>query len=534
VPFLVERLGSLVGVSPTSLAFGNTRFDFAALAQNVVAAFGISLLGLYGSSLTNNNLQALGSGILACMIGALLIVVTTRPPTVGGIFLWGPLLLVPVLVPIMAGCILGLSYSNYRRLHPGAKAWLRNGVVLLASLLGATAVTSAVYHRVWEAWMPIEPPHDYRVFYGQGRPAAQPKVQATTRRMAVLLPDGRLWLRQGPIKSIKVVYRQRTYSVPQAKGRLQDGFVPGSDWRDVAISEHNCFAIRADGSLWDLSVFDPGKENAASGLKRVGDGDSWSKLAAGGWHYCALKSDGTLWEWGSHFKPAGQFPSWENPALPAQVGTDNDWVAIADSFEFAGGAKADGTIWRWGWIRPNWTSAQAAVLSRPTRWLAFPEPRHPVSMSINGPALAAVCDDGTLWVGGNYLFGLLDAKAQVRATTEMVRIGSDSDWRQVDLSGLPRGVALKENGAMFQWDVAATELPHASGEMLVPLARVSRYPVWTSVGSYGSAFLALGRDNTLCLWGDPDRALSFDLNPDPNRLLMPSRIHARTVARLER
>ncbi|HEY5909918.1 MAG TPA: hypothetical protein VJA21_04870, partial [Verrucomicrobiae bacterium] len=156
VPFLVERLGSLVGVSPTSLAFGSTRFDFAALAQNVVAAFGISLLGLYGSSLTNNTLQALGSGILACMIGALLIVVTTRPPVVGGIFLWGPLLLAPVLVPIMAGCILALSYSNYRRLHPGGQAWLRNGVVLLASLLGATAVTSAVYHRVWEAWMPIE------------------------------------------------------------------------------------------------------------------------------------------------------------------------------------------------------------------------------------------------------------------------------------------------------------------------------------------------------------------------------------------
>lgn len=535
IPFGVERLGGLLGVSPTSLAFGITSFGSAALAQNVFVACGISLLALYGSSLTNNTLQALGSGILACMIGALLVVVTTRPPSVGGIFLWGPWLLVLVLVPILAVCILALSYSNYRQLHPGAKAWLRNVVVLLVSLLVATTVTSAVYHRVWESWMPIEPPHDYRVFYGQTHSLVHPKVQTTTRRMAVLLPDGRLWLRQGSIKLVKVVYRQRTFSVPQATGRLRDGFVPGSDWRDVALTEHNCFAIRADDSLWDLSAFEPGTDGAASGLKRVGDSDGWSKLAAIGWHYSALKSDGTLWEWGWHFKPAGQFPSWDNPAPPVQVGTDNDWVAIADSFEFAVAAKADGTIWRWGWIRPNWTSSQAAVLSRPTRWLAFPEPQRPVSMSINGPALAAVCADGTLWVGGNFLYGLLDAKAQERATTEMVQIGSDSDWRQVELSGTPRGVVLKENGAIFQWDLAATGFPHASGEMLIPLSRMSRYPVWTSIGSYRNAFLALGRDDTLCLWGDPEPGPYIDpTHPDPNRLLMPSRIHARRIARLER
>ncbi len=87
---------------------------------------------------------------------------------------------------------------------------------------------------------------------------------------------------------------------------------------------------------------------------------------------------------------------------------------------------------------------------------------------------------------------------------------------------------------MFQWDVAATGFPHASGEMLVPLTRMSRYPVWISVGTYRNAFLVLGRDDTLCLWGDPDRGLSFDLNLDPNRLLMPSRTQARTVTRLER
>ena len=70
---------------------------------------------------------------------------------------------------------------------------------------------------------------------------------------------------------------------------------------------------------------------------------------------------------------------------------------------------------------------------------------------------------------------------------------------------------------------------------MAPHVPVSRYPIWVAACPYGSTFLALGRDDTLCLWGDPenDQYYDFDRNDlDPRKLLLPSRIKAREIADL--
>ena len=47
------------------------------------------------------------------------------------------------------------------------------------------------------------------------------------------------------------------------------------------------------------------------------------------------------------------------------------------------------------------------------------------------------------------------------------------------------------------------------------------------------ARLALGRDGSLCLWGDPGAGLYLDrTGQDRQGLLLPSRIHASEIARL--
>ena len=64
---------------------------------------------------------------------------------------------------------------------------------------------------------------------------------------------------------------------------------------------------------------------------------------------------------------------------------------------------------------------------------------------------------------------------------------------------------------------------------------VSGYPVWVAVCPYGNTYLALGNDDTLCLWGDPEDDHYYGLNRngfDPRKLLLPSRIKAREIADL--
>ena len=111
----------------------------------------------------------------------------------------------------------------------------------------------------------------------------------------------------------------------------------------------------------------------------------------------------------------------------------------------------------------------------------------------------------------------------------MVRYGTESDWEQVQLRGL-LAVGVKRNGSLWVWDIAGVWVNSAA-----PPVPISRYPVWGAVCPYGSTYLTLGRDDTLCVWRDPEDEYPFGLSgfdPDPRRLLLPSRIHAREIADL--
>ena len=534
VPLAIEQLGKLAGLTTnTMLAFDTEVLPIVSIS--LLTAAGIALLAFYGSSLTRNTLQSLGSAVLACIIALLLIEVAAHPPNPGDIPLWGVRLLTWILCPTMVLTLLVLARRNYRHLQFSAALWWRNGLVLLILIVSGTTLTSAIYHRFWEAWLPLEPPHRFWAPYGTHRQSVSAKVQASSNRMAALLSDGRLWLRQRAFGWMRVGQGQSAFLVPQAEGSVHGGFVPGANWMDIAVSELGGLAIQADGSLWDLSGIQPGTRNAEANLKRIGNGRNWVKISAGWRYYCGLKADGTLWEWRPRNAPAGRMALKEGLGLPVQIGVDTDWVAVAVHNESSLAVKADGTVWRWGWIlvaRSNNGSVTSKTLTQPERWLAFPEPIRPVSLSFDGSAVAAVCADGSLWVGGHLpIYRMLSLDLLQRAKTEMVRWGNESNWERIEWLESMTAVAIKRGGSMWTWD--KREIYWVRDDSPAPLVPVSRYPVWTSVCSYHRAFLALGSDDTLCLWGDPAASPYHFLDrPDPGALLLPSRIRARVIADL--
>jgi hypothetical protein len=459
--------------------------------------------------------------------------VAAIPIRIYDISLWGPQLLGLILMPVMILTIIVLAYRNYRRVQPTAQVWGRNALVLLLVLLGSTGVTSAIYHRFWEAWLPVEPVHSRFVVVGSGEVVGggvKSKVDAGSSSIAVRLPDGRLWLRQRPFKLVKFARDHRSFCVARPTGRVHEGFVPGSNWRDVAVSDFDCFAIQTDGSLWDLSNVNLGGRDALVDLKQVGDSHDWEQIAAGGQHNSGIRKDGTLWEWGYRWAPDRQTQTGND--IPTQVGSDSNWVAVADSFQSSVAAKADGTIWIWGWA-PDYVQTNRQAVTQPVKWLAFPEPRRPVSLSFNGFAVAAVCDNGTLWLGGQFVPQLLGGERSGQARREMARWGNSADWKQAAFPGTTRQMALKKDGTLFSSDLG--KVMWHWGNWPAVLAPASEYPIWTSICSYRNAFLALGRDGKLCLWGDPEDNGYYDYNgPDPRRLLMPSRLRARELANLGR
>jgi hypothetical protein len=634
LPLLVERLAPHNNVTgnTTGLAFlGDTRpIELLQLAGSI----GLTLLAFYGSTLTRNALQAMGAGLSGAVVVCLVIFGAEHSGDSADFILWtGPLVWL-IGWPVMTLAVFLLAYKNYKKLQPDFRVWVRNGATLLAALICVAFVTTAVYHRVWEAWLPDEPPHSFydpfsvmasqpvkpatirpnRItsgylgisiqdltpilsrefklsqssvallayvfpdgpgdqaglkagdlvlqFDGQSVSESQQlsravakakpeskvlmriqregstrtievtvghmpdrqelargrravcKLAASGSQKAVVLPDGRLWLQQSQARLIDQRFLREEMVAWYETGRQHTGFVDGSNWRDVAITQGSCFGIQADGTLWNVSEAKPG-----SGLTQVGQDHDWNTISAGGENFCALKFDGSLWQWG--WRPAAVGPKL---TAPVQVGNDNDWAAVSVSWSRVAAVKSDGSVWQWHWRSRN--------PSLPEPWLTG-ACSEPVSFAFSEPVVASVCADGSLWIGGNLTNSvyarIVHGDLIQRAATEMVRWGSDSDWKEIRFVSWGKVVGIKRDGTLWLWDV--NQLFRPSSAWIVLPTMPSRFANWISVCEDDNAFLALARDGRLCLWGDPnDRGYDYwNGYPNPNRMLMPSRIKSKKV-----
>lgn len=644
LPLLIEQLGPPVvaGGAFNGLAFlGGIR---PMVLLQLVGALGLTLLAFYGSTLSRNALQGMGAGLLGAVTGGLVIMVAQHAGDSLEFLLWRGPLIGLIGWPVAILVLFALAYRNYGQLQPDLRMWLRNGATLLVTMLCVATVTTILYHRAWEAWLPEEPPHQFTSFghnlmgnrpvipgpagakhvisgylgisvqdltpelakefkfdqtagalvshVAPGGPAdeaglkdgdlvlrfdgqpmadskqfadavartrpdstvsifiargssrltlavtigfqpdlrrlarggrAAAKVVASGSQRAVVLPDGRLWVQQRKMRLVQVRNLKQGMVIWYAGGSKHAGFVPGLDWMDVAITDVGCFAIQSDGSLWGISSSQQGEFK----LERVGTDRDWTAISAGqeGVHFSGLKSDGTLWQWGWQSSPTGP-----NLSKPRQTGADSDWVAVCDYGSKTAAMKTDGSIWRWDW--------RSGFPAPPQRWLAG-ACSEPVSFSCSAHVVAAVCADGTLWLGGDLRDSsyarLVSFEEAGRASSEMVRWGHDSDWREIHFVSWGKAEGIKRDGSLWEWNVSRLFGPEVPEWSVLP-EMPSRYSDWITACEDNNAFLALARDGSLCLWGEQDYYSIDSWNglPDEQRLLMPSRIKARRIAQFAR
>jgi hypothetical protein len=336
--------------------------------------------GIYVSSLARNLVHAIsilvpfGIGLGLALAGGLWLVETFGPPLDGYAAIpTGPhFMAVTGLLLFLA--VLWLAWRNSAPGRGEGFALSANLSLLATAWVAGVLLVSGTRARAWE-WLRPEPkpmpalsPH----------PEVHPAVMVSHDRVAVLTPDGNLWL-YGPDPGRGARENQVNDTQPPAEIRRLGEAHP---WVNFSATDNQLYAVRSDGTLWHWGLaFEPDPERpgrfrtsgdfAASweSPTQVGADADWQQVSAAWGHTVALKRNGTLWGWGSNNK--GQLGQAETDfvAAPTRIGGESHWRHITAGPGNTLAANNEGEVWEWGWVGqpPRDTGEDARRLWVPQR-----------------------------------------------------------------------------------------------------------------------------------------------------------------------
>ncbi|MDB5951902.1 MAG: regulator of chromosome condensation [Massilia sp.] len=156
------------------------------------------------------------------------------------------------------------------------------------------------------------------------------EIAAARFRSYAIRTDGSLWeLEQYPVK-------------PPPKQ-------VGKDFVHVVSGADHAYGIKADGSLWawgENNMHQLGDGTRATQADPVKIGSGFVQVATGRFHGIALASDGSVWTWGDNETGViGDGTTVAHPK-PVKIGTGFVKIAAGDYHNLA--LKANGTLWAWG------------------------------------------------------------------------------------------------------------------------------------------------------------------------------------------
>ena len=168
-------------------------------------------------------------------------------------------------------------------------------------------------------------------------------------QMAATRTDGTLWIWGGGAFGSSGLNSNVKYSSPVQ--------IPGTTWKQVAISYIWGIATKTDGTLWSWGRNNEGQLGVNDVVDRSSPtqipGTAWANSINCGSQAFAVRTDGTLWAWGDEDKGVlGQNNTSVKYSSPVQIpGTTwatGNFQLVSGPGRLCGCIKTDGTLWTWG------------------------------------------------------------------------------------------------------------------------------------------------------------------------------------------
>jgi alpha-tubulin suppressor-like RCC1 family protein len=294
----------------------------------------------------------------------------------------------------------------------------------------------------------------------------------------------------------------------------------GTNWKQVSLGISHSSAIKTDGTLWTWGQGSCGALgnnsliDQSSPVQTISGGNDWKQVSLGRWHSSAIKTDGTLWLWGGR----GTWGALGNNNLifqssPVQtISGGTNWKQVSLGGDHSSAIKTDGTLWLWGRGVCGILGNNSDIdLSSPVQTISGGNDWKQVSLSSNHSS--AIKTDGTLWLWGLCTEGQLGngvqlvtnvcEPSQLQSNNWKLCIQPENDIVDFDAKN-NRSSAIKTDGTLWLWgDGLAGQLGNNStSNRSSPVQTVSGGTNWKQVSLGDFHFAAIKTDGTLWLWGN--------------------------------
>lgn len=280
----------------------------------------------------------------------------------------------------------------------------------------------------------------------------------------------------------------------------------GGKWTSLYQSHHA--GIKSDGTLWlwgfnaNGQLGDNTITHRSSPVQTVAGGTNWQQVAVGKYATAALKTDGSLWTWGNNaYGQLGDNTKTHRSSPVQTVSAGTTWKKVSCGDLHMAAIKNDGSLWVWGGnsvgnLGDNTVvnkSSPVQTVTGGTTWR---------SVSAGNDFTASVKTDGTLWLMGFNDTGQLGDNTIVNKSSPIQTVTAGTTWKSVS-AGDKHTLAIKTDGSLWTWgrnfygQLGDNTKTHRSS----PVQTVSGGNNWVVIATGYGASASIKTDGSLWLWG---------------------------------